>query len=64
MSYILLYSERYGYLESFHNGFIHYTHDFHHAANYRYLDDAMRMRKFYNVRYDAEFHIEVFSAEG
>lgn len=43
MSYILLYGERYGYFESFHNGYVHHTQDFHCAANYDYLDEAMRI---------------------
>jgi hypothetical protein len=41
MSYILLYSERYVYFESIHNGYTHHTNDFHRAANYKYLDVAM-----------------------
>lgn len=64
MSYILLYDERYGYFESFHNGYMYHTHDFHNAANYKYLDEAMRMRDYYNARYDGDYHIEVFTVEG
>ena len=63
MSYIVLYSERYGYFESYRDGYIRHTHDFHDAHNYKYLDDAMRMRSFYNARYDENYHIEVFSAD-
>lgn len=43
MSYILLYSERYGYYESFHDGYVHHTQDFHCALNFNYLDEAMRI---------------------
>lgn len=64
MSYILLYSERYGYFENFHNGYAHYTQDFHCAVNYDYLDVAMRIGEFLNARCDADFHIKVFTVEG
>lgn len=64
MSYILLYNEKYGYLERFKNGYPVYTQDFHSARNYKWLDEAMRMREFLNVRYDGEHHIEVFTTEG
>lgn len=64
MSYILLYSERYGYFENFHNGYAHHTQDFHCAANYDYLDVAMRIREFLNARCDEDYHIKVFTAEG
>lgn len=56
MSYILLYSERYGYT--------HHTNDFHRAANYKYLDAAMYMKEYLSTRYDEDYHIEVFSVEG
>lgn len=64
MSYILLYSERYGYFEGSHNGCIHHTQDFHCAVNYDYLDEAMRIREFLNARYDGDYHIKVFTVEG
>ena len=40
MSYIILYNEKYGYLERFKNGYPVYTHDFHFACNYTWLDKA------------------------
>lgn len=64
MSYILLYSERYGYYESFHDGCVRHTRDFHCALNFDYLDGAMRIREFLNARYDGDYHIKVFTAEG
>lgn len=64
MSYIILYNEKYGYLERFKNGYPVYTHDFHFACNYNWLDKAMQMREFLNARYDGEHHIEVFGMEG
>lgn len=64
MSYILLYSERYGYFESIHNGHTHHTDDFHRAANYKYLDVAMYMKNYLSSHYDEDYHIEVFSVEG
>ena len=64
MSYIILYSERYGYFESIHNGYVHHTQDFRSAANYKYLDRAMDMREYLDRRYDENYHIEVFSVEG
>ena len=63
MTYIVLFSEKYGYLENYHDGHVHHTDDFHNAANYKYLDEAMKMREFYNARYDEEYHIEVFSMD-
>lgn len=45
------------------NGYPVYTHDFHFACNYNWLDKAMQMREFLNARYDGEHHIEVFSME-
>lgn len=64
MGYILLYSERYGCFESIHNGYTHHTDDFHRAANYKYLDVAMYMKKYLSSRCDEDYHIEVFSVEG
>ena len=64
MSYILLYSEKYGYFESIHNGYVHHTSNFHSAANYKYLDVAIDMREYLDRRYDENYHIEVFSVEG
>ena len=64
MSYIILYNEKYGYLERFKKWISVYTHDFHFACNYNWLDKAMRVREFLNARYDGERHIEVFTMEG
>lgn len=64
MSYILLYSERYGYFEGICDGYIHHTQDFHCALNYDYLDEAMRIREFLNAGYDEDYHIKVFTVEG
>lgn len=64
MSYIILYSERYGYFESIHSGCVHHTQDFRSAANYKYLDRAMDMREYLHRRYNESYHIEVFSMEG
>lgn len=68
MGYIILYSEKYGYSERFKkkkkNGYPVYTHDFHFACNYNWLDRAMQMMEFLNARYGGGHHIEVFSMEG
>nr|DAP89970.1 MAG TPA: hypothetical protein [Caudoviricetes sp.] len=64
MSYIFLYDERYGYFESIHNGYTHHINNFHQAANYKYLDEAMDMMAYLNRRYDKDYHIEVFTVEG
>lgn len=54
MSYILLYSEKYGYFKSMYGNYTHHTHDSHEAAKYIYLDVALQTR---------DYHIELFSEE-
>lgn len=64
MSYIILYNGKYGYLERFKNGYPAYTHDFHFACDYNWLDGAMQAGEFLNAGYDGGHHIEVFGMEG
>ena len=63
MTYILLYSERYGYLKNTSGGYLHNTEDFHDAQNFRFLDRAMEMREYIYRRFDEKYHIEVFSVD-